>query len=299
MSHKKVFLKDIKENDNFKTSLMIMKRLYKDGDKSVYILSDKSGQIKAKLPTKSKLEIGQVIEINCKKETVLDVSSFKITTNSNLEDYLPTVKRPIEDIMNDIEEISKECITSQEGISLNDYFFKDQEFTKKFKQAIGGVSMHHNYIGGLCEHTLNVMYLTKILCERYDCKRREIAVLSAKLHDIGKMYELDYNGPFKYTLQGELEGHIAIGIQLIDRALNNIDNTFSEDFIRRIKGCIIQHHGKVEYGSPRAANMEESFILNYADTVDATMNKITQIKENNESDRWSEYDRRIETKLYL
>ena len=299
MSHKTVFLKDIKENGNLKTSLMIMKRLYKDGDKSVYMLSDKSGQVKAKLSAKSKLVIGQVIEINCKKETVLDVSSFKITTNSNLEDYLPTVKRPIEDIMNDIEEISKECITSQEGISLNDYFFKDQEFIKKFKQAIGGVSMHHNYIGGLCEHTLNVMYLTKVLCDRYDCKRREIAVLSAKLHDIGKMYELDYNGPFKYTLQGELEGHIAIGIQLIDRALNNIDNTFSEDFIRRIKGCIIQHHGKVEYGSPRAANMEESFILNYADTVDATMNKITQIKENNESGRWSEYDRRIETKLYL
>ncbi len=299
MSHKTVFLKDIKENGNLKTSLMIMKRLYKDGDKSVYMLSDKSGQIKAKLPAKSKLVIGQVIEINCKKETVLDVSSFKITTNSNLEDYLPTVKRPIEDIMNDIEEISKECITSQEAISLNDYFFKDEEFLKKFKRAIGGVSMHHNYIGGLCEHTLNVMYLTKVLCDRYDCKRREIAVLSAKLHDIGKMYELDYNGPFKYTLQGELEGHIAIGIQLIDRALNNIDNTFNEDFIRRIKGCIIQHHGKVEYGSPRAANMEESFILNYADTVDATMNKITQIKENSESGRWSEYDRRIETRLYL
>lgn len=299
MSHKKVFLKDIKENQNLKTSLMIMKRLYKDGDKVVYMLSDKSGQTKAKLPAKGKLEIGQVIEIDCKKERVLDVSSFKITTNSNIEDYLPTVKRPIEDIMNDIEEISKECITSQEGISLNDYFFKDQEFIKKFKQAIGGVSMHHNYIGGLAEHTLNVMYLTKVLCDRYGCKRREIAVLSAKLHDIGKMYELDYNGPFKYTLQGELEGHIAIGIQLIDRALNNIDNTFSEDFIRRIKGCIIQHHGKVEYGSPRAANMEESFILNYADTVDATMNKITQIKENSESGRWSEYDRRIETKLYL
>ncbi|HSQ89809.1 HD domain-containing protein [Romboutsia sp.] len=299
MSHKKVFLQDIKENHNLKTSLMIMKRLYKDGDKVVYMLSDKSGQIKAKLPAKSKPEIGQVIEIDCKKEIVLDVSSFKITTNSNLEDYLPTVKRPIEDIMIDIEEISKECITSQEGISLNDYFFKDEEFIKKFKQAIGGVSMHHNYIGGLAEHTLNVMYLTKVLCDRYDCKRREIAVLSAKLHDIGKMYELDYNGPFKYTLQGELEGHISIGIQLIDRALNNIDNTFSEDFIRRIKGCIIQHHGKVEYGSPRAANMEESFILNYADTVDATMNKIAIIKENSESGRWSDYDRRIETKLYL
>ena len=63
--------------------------------------------------------------------------------------------------------------------------------------------------------------------------------------------------------------------------------------------CITQHHGKLEYGSPKACNMEESFILNYADTVDATMNKIEQIKENTKEDTWSDYDRRIETKLYL
>ena len=45
--------------------------------------------------------------------------------------------------------------------------------------------------------------------------------------------------------------------------------------------------------------MEESFILNYADTVDATMNKIEQIKDNTKENTWSDYDRRIETKLYL
>ena len=86
---------------------------------------------------------------------------------------------------------------------------------------------------------------------------------------------------------------------MIDRAFINAGVPFSEDFRRRIKGCITQHHGKIEYGSPRAANMEESFILNYADTIDATMNKIEQIKENTNFDTWSEYDRRIETKLYL
>lgn len=45
--------------------------------------------------------------------------------------------------------------------------------------------------------------------------------------------------------------------------------------------------------------MEESFILNSADSIDATMNKISQIKEKTEAGNWSEYDRRIETKLYL
>lgn len=67
----------------------------------------------------------------------------------------------------------------------------------------------------------------------------------------------------------------------------------------RMKGCIVQHHGKLEYGSPREMRMEESFILNSADSIDATMNKISQIKEKTEAGNWSEYDRRIETRLYL
>ncbi|RDY28013.1 HD domain-containing protein [Romboutsia weinsteinii] len=298
MAEKKVFLDDLKDG-NIKISLMIMKKLYKDGNKFVYSLSDRSGYIKAKIAAKLKLEPGQVVDIEGTKDFVIDVSSLKVIKNYNIEDYLPSVKRPVEEIMKDIEDITRECIISPQGRKLNDYFFKDENFIEKFKKGIGGVSMHHNYIGGLAEHTLNVMYLTKVFCDRYNCRRREIAVLSAKLHDIGKIYELDYNGPFKYTLEGELEGHIVIGVQMIDRAFINAGVPFSEDFRRRIKGCITQHHGKIEYGSPRAANMEESFILNYADTIDATMNKIEQIKENTKFDTWSEYDRRIETKLYL
>ena len=298
MSNKNVFLEGLKDG-NVKISLMIIKKLYKDGNKNVYLLSDKTGYINGKIASKLRLEPGQVVEIEGVKNSVIDVNHLKNVEEYEIEDYLVTVKRPIEEIMNDIEEITKECITSPEGKKLNDYFFKDEKFLEKFKKGIGGVSMHHNYIGGLAEHTLNVMYLTKILCERYNCRRKEIAILSAKLHDIGKLDELYYNGPFKYTLEGELEGHIVIGVQMIDRAIKDMDVPFSEDFIRRIKGCIVQHHGKLEYGSPRVANMEESIILNFADNIDATMNKIEQIKEDTKENTWSQYDRRIETKLYL
>ncbi|MGL5752698.1 MAG: HD domain-containing protein [Paraclostridium sp.] len=300
MTYKKVFLKGIKPDEIFKTSLMVMKRIHRDSNMSTYILTDSSEEIKARIPNKYRLKIGQVIEIESKKEPTMDeVKSVKIIENYELEDYLPTVKRPIEDIMKDIDDITNEYIKSPEGKALNDYFFKDEAFLEEFKHGIGGVSMHHNYIGGLAEHTLGVMYLTKVLCERYDAKHKEIAILAAKLHDIGKLHELDFKGPFKYTLEGELEGHIAIGVQMIDRAINDIGNKFSEDFIRRIKGCVIQHHGKLEYGSPRASNMEESFIVNFADGIDATMNKITQMKDNARDKGWTEYDRRLETKLYL
>ena len=298
MTDKKEYLKDLKDG-SVKISLMVNKKLYKDGNKMLYLLSDKSGYINAKVPVKVKLEPGQVIEIEGVKDFILDVFQVKIIEDYNVHDYLAAVNRNIDEIMEDIEEISRECITSPQGKMLDDYFFKDEEFLDKFKRGIGGVTMHHNYIGGLAEHTLGVMYLTKTLCDIYDCRRREIAVLSAKLHDIGKIYEMDYSGPFKYTLEGELEGHIVIGVQMIDRAIMKLGIPFSEDFVRRIKGCITQHHGKLEYGSPKKANMEESIILNFADSVDATLNKINQIKDETKEDTWSVYDKKMETKLYL
>ncbi|MDD5878785.1 MAG: HD domain-containing protein [Clostridiales bacterium] len=296
--NKKIYLKDLKDG-SVKTSLMVNKRLYKDGNKMLYILSDKSGYINAKIPMKLKLEPGQVIEVEGVKDYVLDVFQVKLLENYDINDYLASVNRDIDEIMESIEEISNECIISPQAKMLDDYFFKNEEFLEKFKRGIGGVSMHHNYIGGLAEHTLGVMNLTKILCDIYDCRRREIAVLSAKLHDIGKIYEMDFSGPFKYTLEGELEGHIVIGVEMIDRAIMDLKIPFSEDFIRRVKGCIIQHHGKLEYGSPKKANMEESIILNFADNVDATLNKINQIKEETKENTWSVYDKKMETKLYL
>lgn len=296
--NKKIYLKDLKDG-SVKTSLMVNKRLYKDGNKMLYILSDKSGYINAKIPMKLKLEPGQVIEVEGVKDYVLDVFQVKLLENYDINDYLASVNRDIDEIMESIEEISNECIISPQAKMLDDYFFKNEEFLEKFKRGIGGVSMHHNYIGGLAEHTLGVMYLTKILCDIYDCRRREIAVLSAKLHDIGKIYEMDFSGPFKYTLEGELEGHIVIGVEMIDRTIMDLKIPFSEDFIRRVKGCIIQHHGKLEYGSPKKANMEESIILNFADNVDATLNKINQIKEETKENTWSVYDKKMETKLYL
>lgn len=296
--NKKIYLKDLKDG-SVKTSLMVNKRLYKDGNKMLYILSDKSGYINAKIPMKLKLEPGQVIEVEGVKDYVLDVFQVKLLENYDINDYLASVNRDIDEIMESIEEISNECIISPQAKMLDDYFFKNEEFLEKFKRGIGGVSMHHNYIGGLAEHTLGVMNLTKILCDIYDCRRREIAVLSAKLHDIGKIYEMDFSGPFKYTLEGELEGHIVIGVEMIDRAITDLKIPFSEDFIRRVKGCIIQHHGKLEYGSPKKANMEESIILNFADNVDATLNKINQIKEETKENTWSVYDKKMETKLYL
>lgn len=297
---KEVFLSDIKNDSEIKISLMVMRIIFKDTSKVVCILADRSGEIKATIQNKKgDIVEGKVLKIEGKKDNNLEVKKYEFLDEYDPTEYLPTVKRDIDDIMAEIELYTEEYIISREAKALNDYFFKNDDFLDKFKRGIGGVSMHHNYIGGLAEHTLGVMHLTIMLCEKYNCRNKEIAILAAKLHDIGKIYELYYDGPFKYTLRGEMEGHIVIGTEMLDRAFLEKPGFYSEDFIIRMKGCIVQHHGKLEYGSPREMKMEESFILNSADSIDATMNKISQMKEKTAPNNWSEYDRKLETRVYF
>ncbi|NFE82451.1 HD domain-containing protein [Clostridium sporogenes] len=297
---KKIYIKEVKPGEKINSQFMILKKIYKDGDSIIAYIGDRTGDIKVKiLDKKAVLDAGDVIECSFIFSNNSEILNFKKIDKFLLEDFLPTVDRPIEEIMNEIEEISKDEFKSKECIELNNYFFKDQEFLEKFKRGIGGVSQHHNYIGGLAEHTLNVMYLAKMLCYRYNVKNKELAILAAKLHDIGKTEELSTSGPFTYTLKGEMEGHIVIGVEMLQRAFNYNVKAYSEDFKQRVKACIIQHHGKVEYGSPRSPKLEESYVVHYADYIDANMNKIAIVKKDVKENTWSQYDRRIEGKIYV
>ena len=298
---KDLFIKDIEPGKKIKGSFMIMKILYKDeNNRTIMYIGDNTGELKASIIEGDyELQKGDVIECEAVFETILKVESFSKQDEFKLEDYLPSVKRPIEDILKEIEDISKEEFKSEEIIILDRYFFRNNKFLHKFKRGIGGAGQHHNYIGGLAEHTLNVMYMAKILAYRYNCRNKEIAILGAKLHDIGKTEEYFVEGPFSYTLRGEMEGHIVIGVTMLEEAFREKPELYSEEFKNRMKGCIVQHHGKMEYGSPKTPNTEEAYIVHYADYVDATMNKVAQIKEGLDPNTWSDYDRRIAGKLYI
>ncbi|MNI62889.1 3'-5' exoribonuclease YhaM [compost metagenome] len=96
-----------------------------------------------------------------------------------------------------------------------------------------------------------------------------------------------------------MEGHIVIGTQMVEKAFNEQPTLYTEEFKARIKACIVQHHGKLEYGSPREPKTEEALILSIADNIDATMNKVQQIRDITPECSWSEYDKRINSKLFL
>lgn len=299
---KDLFVKDIKINKMVEISLMMKKKLYEENNSTVAYIGDKTGDVKATIENQENvLLVGDVILA----KGIMDsnnnflVSSFKKQKKIQIQDYLPSVNKPIEDIMKELEEISKSEFVSIETKTLNEYFFSNSDFLDKFSMGIGGLIQHHAYLGGLAEHTLNVTYLARMLAYRYDCRNKEIAILAAKLHDIGKVYEYSVTGPFSVTMRGEMEGHIVIGISMLEEAFKAGETIYSDEFKDRIRGCLVQHHGKLEFGSPKPPNTEEAFIVHYADYVDAVMNKVGKVKDTTEVGTWSEYDRKIGTRLFV
>lgn len=297
---KTIFTRELNNNDIVATCFMVMRKIARENGNLIAYIGDKTGDVKAQIPDeKDELKVGDVIWVRGFKDTILIVDEYKREEDFDIKNFLPTIETPIQKIMKELEEISTEEFKSEEVKALNDYFFKDENFLERFKKGIGGLRQHHNYIGGLAEHTLNVMYMAKVLAHRYDCRFKEIAILAAKLHDIGKIEEYFVDGPFSVTMRGEMEGHIIIGMGMIEEAFRLGGDIYSEEFKNRLKGCIVQHHGKPEYGSPKATNTVEAFIVHYADYIDATFNKVELAKGDTEPGNWSEYDRRIGTRIYV
>ena len=248
---KRIYVKQINNEVYVQDSFMVIKKLYREGKKTIAYIGDKTGNIKSSIiDEENVLLVGDIIWVKGKKKLLFEINDFKKLENYDINEYLPTINKPMEEIIEELDEISENEFTNVESVSLNNYFFKNDDFMKKFISGIGGLTQHHNYRGGLAEHTLNVMYLAKVLAYRYDCAHKDIAILAAKLHDIGKIEEYFVEGPFSVTMRGEMEGHIVIGITMLEEAFKVGGNIYSEDFKQRVRGCIVQHHGKVEYGSP-------------------------------------------------
>jgi 3'-5' exoribonuclease len=134
------------------------------------------------------------------------------------------------------------------------------------------LTVHHAYRGGLLEHILQIARAGQALAEIYDADT-DLVFAGAMLHDIGKLRELDYDVAPSYSREGNLVGHIAIGLTMIREASTGISGLAGE---RRaeIEHLVASHHGSKEFGSPVEPMMVEAFILSMVDDLDAKLHQV-------------------------
>lgn len=153
---------------------------------------------------------------------------------------------------------------------------------------------HHAYLGGLLEHSLSVAAICDRLAEHYhslDAKLdRDLLITGALLHDVGKIRELRSSSGFGYTTEGQLLGHIVIGIQVVGRAADEVDE-LSPERLLLLQHLIASHQGKPEWNSPRVPQMLEAMLLHYADDLDSKMNPVAALLAGVPAGGWSDYHR--------
>jgi len=179
-------------------------------------------------------------------------------------------------------------------------FFDDPEFAKKFKRAPAAMKVHQPYIGGLAEHTINVMNICESIGNIYKEINRDFLITMAILHDIGKIREYAYDKVIEHTDEGKLLGHIAISLEMINQKIKSLDN-FPPDLELMLKHTLLSHHGHFEFGSPRLPSILAAIALYYADEMDAKVSGFINIKEENKDfkEKWSKWIWWLERSIYL
>jgi 3'-5' exoribonuclease len=157
--------------------------------------------------------------------------------------------------------------------------------------------VHHAYRSGLLEHILAIMKLVEFLADAYGA-RRDLLIAGALLHDIGKLQELSYDTATGYTVEGNLVGHIVIGVGMLRDAVRERGG-LPQELVTELEHLILSHHGELALGSPVEPMTVEAFLLAAADDLDAKLHQVRRHLEEDESPgRFTAFSKRLDRSLF-
>jgi len=178
-------------------------------------------------------------------------------------------------------------------------FFEDEEFAKRFNASPAARNIHHVCVGGLLEHTLSTARLCEYLTTHYENLDGDLLITMAILHDIGKVRELEVSPSINYTEEGNLLGHIVIGIQMVGEKIEKIPD-FPPQLRTLVEHMILSHHGQSDWGSPRPPMFLEAEMLHRADDMDVKVDIINRAfaEDRDPDSSWTTYQRALQRILY-
>lgn len=260
------------------------------------VLQDKSGVVDSKIwditDSIGDFEAGSFVKVSAQvgsfnnniQLSITEIESIDEST-VNMEDFCPYTTKDIDEMLSNLYSYI-DSVKSEYLKSLLNVFFGNEKFIEKFKKHSAGKQVHHAFIGGLLEHTLGVTNICNTLSRLYPVINRDLLITAAICHDLGKMKELSVFPDNDYTDEGNLLGHIYIGAEMVDVQARKIQG-FPKNLLNELKHCILAHHGKLEFGSPKTPMIIEAMALNFADDTDAKLRRFSDALTEIETD-WSD-----------
>ena len=308
-AHRQHFwIKDIREEDSVRGCYLAKeKKVGTTRRREPFIsltLADRTGEIEAKVWERAEelsalFHEGDILEVeghagSYRGQIQITLSGLKLAKGEVDPDiFLESTLCDPSEMVKSLRDILREV----KGVhlrTLNDRFLNDRDFVSQFKKAPAAKNFHHNYLGGLLEHTLSVCRMTKQVAEHYPRLDSDLLLTAAFLHDIGKIKELGFHLRINYTDEGRLLGHVMLSVTMVEEKLGEVKN-FPRDLAVRLKHLILSHHGQYEFGSPKRPKFLEAFALHLVDDLDAKINGLGRFMEKDRQEgAWTDFNRLFE-----
>ncbi|MEO7651265.1 MAG: HD domain-containing protein, partial [Bryobacteraceae bacterium] len=153
---------------------------------------------------------------------------------------------------------------------LLDALMDDPDIGRRYRTAPAAKQIHHAWLGGLIEHVLSLCAMARLAASHYKTVDQDLLLTGVVLHDIGKIYELNYERGFSYSAEGQLLGHMMIALRMVGDKLRVMPD-FPPRLRTLVEHMIVSHHGRLEYGSPKVPQFPEALLLHYLDDLDSKM----------------------------
>ncbi len=248
------------------------------------LIGDRSGQVAARmwnlddklfdsLPESGFVFVsGHTQPYNEQLQLIIQNIRATAVEEEQLVDLLPSTDQSIDDMFNRLRE--KMLTLKHPGmIALAKAYLEDEALMKYFRLAPAGVSLHHAYLGGVLQHTLQLIELADMMLPLYPDLNRDIVLLGLFLHDMAKTRELQFDTAFSYTDEGMMLGHLVMGSLWLQRKADVAREKYGEnlpsDALLVLHHIIISHHGIPDYGAAKIPSTPEAVFVSKLDDLDA------------------------------
>jgi 3'-5' exoribonuclease len=314
LESKKIYVSEITENTHIEGLFLVKDKnngMTKNGKQYIALnLTDKTGEVKARIwdnAEKLGTRFSQGDCVTLKAFSVMYQGTLQLNISSIekfpadeavLRELLPASKINPEELFAELLGMCR-SFSNPHLKMLMEHIFSRDDIVTAFKTAPAAKSIHHDYLGGLIEHTANVTRLALVVAPLYTTLNKDLLLTGAILHDIGKIYELAYEKNFSYTDKGRLIGHITLGDDMVTDAIKQLPE-FPDDLALVVRHLMLSHHGQYEFGSPKRPKTPEALLLSYLDDLDAKMFVCTEQirKEKNPETKWTSFNKLFDRYLY-
>lgn len=249
------------------------------------ILGDKTGQVEGRIwdPNDSRIakefERGDLVKIRGTASRFDDRLQLKIDHlrkaalgEVDRSDLLPCTTCDVGELWQKLLGIVESFTDPNLKLLLNT-LLADSGLAQAYREAPAAKQLHHAWLGGLLEHVVSLLALADRVAPNYPILHRDLLLTGVVLHDIGKVRELTWDIGFEYSVEGVLLGHIQIGMELVEKAIDRLPG-FPPRLKTLVLHLILSHHGKLEFGSPKLPMIPEALVLNFIDDLDAKMQAV-------------------------